>query len=230
VVNKSVFNWSGGKDSALALYKIRQENNYNVGCLLSSINKEYQRISMHGVRKSLLLQQAESIGIPLEIIEIPESTAMKTYDHLMGERLHLLKNRGYAFSIFGDIFLEDLRAYRELRLSEIPLKGIFPLWKRPTIEIINEFIELGFKTIVVAADANLLGKDFVGRIIDKQFLKDLPPNIDPCGENGEFHTFVFDGPIFKKAVDFEIGEKVLKEYKNEENAAWSSKFWYCDLL
>jgi len=110
------------------------------------------------------------------------------------------------------------------------LKAVFPLWKIDTKEVIQEFIDLGFKTMVVAANANLLGKEFVGRIIDLQFLKDLPKNVDPCGENGEFHTFVFDGPIFHKSIDFTIGEKVLKEYKNDENSNWNSKFWYCDLI
>ena len=228
--NKSIFNWSGGKDSALALYKILQNDDYHIGCLLTSVNKEYQRISMHGIRKELLIQQAQSIGLPLEIIEIPESTNMDTYDQLMLKKLSRLKKSDYEYSIFGDIFLEDLRAYREQKLTEAKLKAIFPLWKIDTKEVIQEFIDLGFKTMVVAANANLLGKEFVGRIIDLQFLKDLPKNVDPCGENGEFHTFVFDGPIFHKPVDFTIGEKVLKEYKNDENSNWNSKFWYCDLI
>jgi uncharacterized protein (TIGR00290 family) len=228
--NKSIFNWSGGKDSALALYKILQNDDYHIGCLLTSVNKEYQRISMHGIRKELLIQQAQSIDLPLEIIEIPESTNMDTYDQLMLKKLSRLKKSDYEYSIFGDIFLEDLRAYREQKLAEAKLKAIFPLWKTDTKEVIQEFIDLGFKTMVVAADANLLGKEFVGRIIDLQFLKDLPKNVDPCGENGEFHTFVFDGPIFHKPIDFTIGEKVLKEYKNDENSNWNSKFWYCDLI
>jgi uncharacterized protein (TIGR00290 family) len=227
---KSIFNWSGGKDSALALYKILQQDDYKIGCLLTSINKEYQRISMHGIRKELLIQQAQSIGLPLEIIEIPESTNMDTYDQLMLKKLSRLKKSDYEYSIFGDIFLEDLRAYREQKLAEAKLRAVFPLWKIDTKEVIQEFIDLGFKTMVVAADANLLGKEFVGRIIDLQFLKDLPKNVDPCGENGEFHTFVFDGPIFHKPIDFTIGEKVLKEYKNDENSNWNSKFWYCDLI
>ena len=227
---KSIFNWSGGKDSALALYKVLQQDDYKIGCLLTSVNKEYQRISMHGIRKELLIQQAQSISLPLEIIEIPESTNMDTYDRLMLQKLSELKKSDYEYSIFGDIFLDDLRAYREKKLAEAKLKAVFPLWKIDTKEVIQEFIDLGFKTIVVAADANLLGKGFVGRIIDNQFLKDLPNNVDPCGENGEFHTFVFDGPIFHKPIDFTIGEKVLKEYKNDENSNWSSKFWYCDLI
>jgi uncharacterized protein (TIGR00290 family) len=228
--NKSIFNWSGGKDSALALYKILQNDDYHIGCLLTSVNKEYQRISMHGIRKELLIQQAQSIDLPLEIIEIPESTNMDTYDQLMLKKLSRLKKSDYEYSIFGDIFLEDLRAYREQKLAEAKLRAVFPLWKIDTKEVIQEFIDLGFKTMVVAADANLLGKEFVGRIIDLQFLKDLPKNVDPCGENGEFHTFVFDGPIFHKPIDFTIGEKVLKEYKNDENSNWNSKFWYCDLI
>jgi len=227
---KAIFNWSGGKDSALALYKCIENKEFEICQLLTSINKERQRISMHGIRKELLIQQAESIGIPLNIIEIPESTNMETYDSIMKNKLISLNKMGINYSIFGDIFLEDLRAYRETRLSEVSLKGVFPLWKMQTKDVIEEFLKLGFKTIVVAADAKLLSKDFVGRVIDEKFLKELPPNVDPCGENGEFHTFVFDGPIFEKAIDFRIGEKVLKEYKNNGNENWNSRFWYCDLI
>ena len=229
-MKKAVFNWSGGKDSALALYKCIENKEFEISQLLTSINEERQRISMHGIRKELLIQQANSVNIPLKIINIPESTNMETYDSIMKNTLLGLKQKGINYSIFGDIFLEDLRAYREARLKEISLKGVFPLWKLQTKGVIEEFIKLGFKTIVVAADAKLLNKDFVGRIIDKDFLKDLPSNVDPCGENGEFHTFVFDGPIFKHAIDFEIGNTVLKEYKNSENEQWSSRFWYCDLI
>ena len=227
---KAIFNWSGGKDSALALYKFIENKEFEITQLLTSINAERQRISMHGIRKELLIKQAESIGIPLDIIEIPESTNMETYDSIMKNKLHTLKQKGIDYSIFGDIFLEDLRTYREARLSEVAIKGIFPLWKMQTKDVIAEFLKLGFKTIVVAADAKILSQDFVGRVIDEDFLKDLPSNVDPCGENGEFHTFVFDGPIFSKAIHFKIGEKVLKEYKNKGNEKWNSRFWYCDLI
>ena len=229
-VHKAIFNWSGGKDSALALYKVLQAQNYHIACLLTSVSAEYQRISMHGIRRKLLNAQAEAIGIPLEIIEIPESAGMETYDRLMGKKLKELQKANYTHSIFGDIYLEDLRKYREQRLGEIPIKAVFPLWKRDTKELIREFIDLGFKTMVVAADASKLDKDFVGRVIDKDFLKDLPKGVDPCGENGEFHTFVFDGPIFNKPVHFEKGETVLKEYAAAKDAAWSSRFWYLDLV
>ena len=229
-MHQAIFNWSGGKDSALALYKCLGQNEFNITTLLTSINKEVQRISMHGIRKELLVQQANSIGIALNTIEIPESTNMETYDKLMAERLQEFKNKGIEYSIFGDIFLEDLREYRERKLAELSIKAHFPLWKRNTREVINEFLDLGFKTIVVAADAKLMGREFVGRIIDQAFLNDLPKSVDPCGENGEFHTFVFDGPIFNKPIDFEVGETVLKEYKNDGNEAWNSKFWYCDLI
>lgn len=227
---KAIFNWSGGKDSALALYKCIENKEFEITQLLTSINEERQRISMHGIRKELLIQQAESIGISLNIIEIPESTNMETYDSVMKNKLLSLKQKEIDYSIFGDIFLEDLRAYRESRLKEVSLKGIFPLWKIQTKDVIEEFINLGFRTIVVAVDAKVLSKDFVGREIDKDFLEELPPNVDPCGENGEFHTFVFDGPIFKQPIGFKIGDKVLKEYKNSDNERWNSRFWYCDLI
>jgi uncharacterized protein (TIGR00290 family) len=224
---KAIFNWSGGKDSALALHYIRQHNQFDPACLLTSVSAQYKRISMHGVREELLRAQAEAIGIPLEIIEIPESAGMKDYDKLMGTKLRELKTEGYTHSIFGDIYLEDLRSYREQRLSEIPMKAVFPLWKRDTKELVAEFIRLGFKTMVVAADASKLDKSFVGRVIDNDFINDLPAGVDPCGENGEFHTFVFDGPVFKNALAIEKGETVLKEYKSAGN--WSSRFWYIDI-
>jgi uncharacterized protein (TIGR00290 family) len=244
---KVIFNWSSGKDSALSLYKMLQTQQYNVLCLLTSISEQYQRISMHGVRVDLLEAQAESIGIPLVKMQIPEMPTMEDYENVMRATLTDLKNKGAESSAFGDIFLEDLRSYRETKLSELNLKGLFPLWKIPTDQLIREFIDLGFKTIITCVNEKYLDKSFAGRIIDNDFLKDLPDNVDPCGENGEFHTFVFDGPIFKKSISFEIGEIVYRKYtptkqkdnssydcnsseKDKENDPFDTGFWYCDLL
>ena len=155
---------------------------------------------------------------------------MQLYDDIMKNSLEELVSSGFKYSIFGDIFLEDLKKYREQRLEEINLKGVFPLWKRDTKELIQEFLALGFKAITVSVNANLLDKSFVGRIIDERFINDLPSNVDVCGENGEFHTFVYDGPIFKEPIDFEIGEKVLKSYKTDDANTWDASFWYCDLI
>src|SRR5680860_100571 len=222
---KSIFNWSGGKDSSLALYHILREGKYDVKALMTTVNAKYERISMHGVRKELLYAQGKSIGIPVKEIRLPEMPSMSAYDETMKNVLTDIKKQEITHSIFGDIFLEDLREYRESRLSEVGLKGHFPLWKRDTTELVQEFIDLGFKTVVVCVKSELLGEEFAGRVIDKDFLKDLPKGVDPCGENGEFHTFVFDGPIFKEPIKYELGEKVFKEYKapkNKEDSCFSN--------
>jgi uncharacterized protein (TIGR00290 family) len=231
---KAIFNWSSGKDSALALYKTLKEDQFEVISLLTSINKEYQRISMHGVHVSLLEKQAESLGLPLLKMELPKEPSMEEYREIMSKMMNNIQSQGVTHSIFGDIFLEDLRKYREDQLQSIGMKGVFPLWKINTTNLIHEFLELGFKTIVTCVNETYLDKSFAGRIIDKDFIKDLPENVDPCGENGEFHTFTFDGPIFKNPIQFEIGETVEKTYpkpksdNNEENGEYV--FWFCDLI
>jgi uncharacterized protein (TIGR00290 family) len=239
---KALFNWSSGKDSALALYKIMQEQLFDINCLLTSVNQQYQRISMHGVRVELLQQQAKSIGLPLVIMEIPEMPTMEVYEEVMSKTLSKLKKLDVTHSIFGDIFLEDLRKYREDKLAEIGFEGVFPLWKIPTQDLIQEFMTLGFKTIVVCVNERFLDKSFVGRVIDQNFINDLPKNVDVCGENGEFHTFTFDGPIFSEPIDFELGEIVYRKYEKPQETssntacdtndagAFDYGFWYCDLI
>lgn len=226
------FNWSGGKDSTLALYRVLQEKKFDIRYLLTTLNQEADRISMHGVRSELLLAQAESLGIPVKQVQLPSSSDMGAYEAVMSKAIQELKSEGISDCIFGDIFLEDLRTYREKKLEEVGISAHFPLWKGNTPDLVNEFIDLGFKTIVVCVDSSKLGEEFVGRIIDSDFLADLPKNIDPCGENGEFHTFVFDGPIFKKPIEFQLGEKVLKTYtvKNQENETIEYGFWFQDLI
>ncbi|MDN3673357.1 diphthine--ammonia ligase [Flavobacterium branchiarum] len=238
----ALFNWSSGKDSALALYKIQQGNEFEISCLLTSVNQQFQRVSMHGVRVELLEQQAKSIGLPLEIMQIPEMPTMEAYEDVMTKTLAKLKSQGVTYSIFGDIFLDDLRKYREDKLVDIGFEGVFPLWKIPTKDLIQEFISLGFKTIVVCVNERFLDKSFVGRVIDQDFINDLPDNVDVCGENGEFHTFTFDGPIFSEPIQFEIGEIVHRKYEKPKtessNTACDSNatdvfdygFWYCDLI
>ncbi len=240
---KALFNWSSGKDSALTLYKILQNSDFKIEYLLTSVNQQYQRISMHGVRVELLKAQAKSIGLPLKIMQIPEMPTMEVYENVMTETLTELKKQGVTHSVFGDIFLEDLRKYREDKLATLGFEGVFPLWKIPTHDLIQEFISLGFKTIVVCVNERYLDKSFVGRIIDQDFINDLPENVDVCGENGEFHTFTFDGPIFSEPIKFEIGEIVYRKYekpKNEDSSntacdtnasdAFDFGFWYCDLI
>jgi uncharacterized protein (TIGR00290 family) len=232
--SKIIFNWSSGKDSALALYKIVKEDHFEVSALLTSINKEFQRISMHGVHVSLLEQQAENLGFPLIKIELPKEPTMEEYSEIMDKTMSDIKSRGIMHSAFGDIFLEDLRKYREEQIDSIGMKAVFPLWKQNTTNLINEFLELGFKTIVTCVNETYLDKSFAGRIIDQKFISDLPENVDPCGENGEFHTFTFDGPIFKKPVMFELGEVIKKTYpkpKSDSNdESQDYVFWFCDLI
>ena len=241
---KVIFNWSGGKDSALCLHKIQQEYQYDIICLLTGISEPYKRISMHGVREDLLDMQAESTGLSLQKIRFSGTPGMETYEKVMTTALSDLISKGATASVFGDIFLEDLRQYRENKLSELNLKGVFPLWKIPTGKLIREFIDTGFKAIITCVNKKYLDKSFAGRIIDNDFLRDLPPGVDPCGENGEFHTFVFDGPLFKKPVPFEKGEIISRKYApagqsgstdhsdtgKDQPDPFDNEFWYCDLL
>ncbi|EJL72061.1 Dph6-related ATP pyrophosphatase [Chryseobacterium populi] len=231
---KAIFNWSSGKDSALALYKTLKEGQFEVTALLTSINKEFQRISMHGVHVSLLEKQAESLGLPLIKMELPKEPSMEEYREIMSKTMNKIQSQGITHSIFGDIFLEDLRKYREDQLQAIGMQAVFPLWKINTTDLIQDFLDLRFKTIVTCVNETYLDKSFAGRIIDKDFISDLPENVDPCGENGEFHTFTFDGPVFKQPIHFEVGEIVKKTYpkpksdpddQNEEYV-----FWFCDLI
>lgn len=231
---KAIFNWSSGKDSALALYKTLQEENFEIVALLTSINEEFQRISMHGVHVSLLEKQAESLGFDLIKMEIPKEPSMEQYREIMTATMSQIQASGITHSIFGDIFLEDLRKYREDQLKEIGMEAVFPLWKQNTLDLIREFLRLGFKTIVTCVNETYLDKSFAGRIIDESFINDLPEKVDPCGENGEFHTFTFDGPLFKKPVQFETGETVKKTYPKPkatpEDEDGEYVFWFCDLI
>ncbi|WP_335965851.1 diphthine--ammonia ligase [Galbibacter sp. PAP.153] len=237
MAHKTYFNWSTGKDSALALYKMNSDPRFSIDALVTTVNTELNRVSMHGLRNELLVEQAKQIGLPLQTIELPGEVSMEGYNAIMKDFMKSIKAQGYTHTVFGDIFLEDLKAFRETKLKEVGIDAEFPLWKQDTKKLINQFIAHGYKAITVSVNAKLLNKSFVGRIIDEDFLKDLPENVDPCGENGEFHTFVFDGPIFKQPVDFEKGEKVLKEFKINGNkdecfkdaVNWDTAFWYCDL-
>lgn len=229
---KAIFCWSGGKDSALALYKVLSENKVEVVALLTTLNSTFKRISMHGVREELLDCQALSIGLPLIKMYVQEGTNSE-YEKEMELLLLKYKAQGITKVIFGDIFLEDLRAYRENNLSKVNLKAEFPLWKKSTRDLINEFLSLGFKTITCCVNDAYLKEDKVGEEIDSEFVKSLPKAVDPCGENGEYHTFCYEGPIFKTPIKFSIGVKVYKplEIKTADVDSGTTKgFWYCDLI
>jgi len=226
---QALFNWSGGKDSTLALHKVLEEKELAVNYLLTTLSDAYNRVSMHGVREELLVAQAESIGIPLYQVRLAESPQMDEYEKTMERHLNKLKLEGITTSVFGDIFLEDLKIYREKKLSEIGMEAVFPLWKKDTRAILKEFLALGYKTVVVCAQRGL--ETFCGRVIDENFIDDLPEGIDPCGENGEFHTFVFDGPLFKHPVGFVTGEKVYKTYASPSGSTDEpAGYWYIDLV
>jgi len=185
---------------------------------------------MHGLRREMLIKQAKLLNIPFDTVELPAEPSMDEYTAKMEKAVTQLKNQGFTHSAFGDIFLEDLRQYRENQLKSLGVKCVFPLWKRDTKQLINEFISLGFKAIVICINADLLDKTFVGRVIDSAFINDLPDGVDPCGENGEFHTFCFDGPIFSETVNFFVGEKTYREYQSSDGKNKNIGFWFCDLL
>ena len=213
-----LFCWSGGKDSAMALHTLLQDH-LPIAALLTTVTETYDRISMHGVRRELLVQQAESIGLPLQEVRIPPQCVNPIYEARMEEALRAHYDAGVRTVAFGDIFLEDLRAYREKNLARIGMTALFPIWKRDTRELIRYFHSVGFRALAACVDPRVLDRSFAGRELDEQFFRDLPHNVDPCGENGEFHTFVFDGPIFQNPIPVRAGEIVERD-----------SFIYCDLL
>jgi uncharacterized protein (TIGR00290 family) len=214
-----LFCWSGGKDSAMALHTLLQRSDVHIAALLTTITEGYERISMHGVRRELLERQAQSIGLPLHEVRIPPQCVNPIYEARMEEALRVYFESGVRKVAFGDIFLEDLRAYREKNLARVGMTAIFPIWKRDTRELIRFFHANKFRAVAVCVDSKVLDPSFAGRELDESFFRDLPPHADPCGENGEFHTFVFDGPIFQSPIPVRAGEIVNRD-----------GFIFCDLL
>jgi len=217
---KAISSWSGGKDAALALHELQKQGMYEISALLTTVTDEYDRVSMHGVRSTLLELQAESLGLPLEKVFISKNASNEEYDSTMRQVLEKYSTAGVSAVVFGDVFLDDVRKYREDNLSRIGMTGLFPLWKRDTAELARTFVDLGFQAVVTCVDSEALDKGFVGRVFDRRFLSDLPSSVDPCGENGEFHSFVYGGPIFRHGIPCKKGEIVLRD----------SRFYYCDLI
>jgi uncharacterized protein (TIGR00290 family) len=215
----ALMSWSGGKDSCLALYEIQKAQSHRVAALLTTVTRDYDRISMHGVRRVLLEQQATSLRLPLHQVLISKDATNEEYEAKMGEAFSVYRGKGIDSIVFGDLFLEDIRAYREQFLARHHMRGVFPVWKRDTTIFIRQFLELGFRAVVTCVDSKVLDQSFAGRFIDESFLSSLPSKVDPCGENGEFHSFVFDGPIFTAPVKFSLGETVSR-----------NSFWFRDLL
>jgi uncharacterized protein (TIGR00290 family) len=214
---RAVVSWSGGKDSALALWHARAD--YDVTALVTTVTQPFERISMHGVRRALLEAQAAALGLRLVAVPIPSPCSNADYETAMRGALERERQAGAEFVICGDLFLEDIRRYREERLLA-PGAGVFPLWGRDTALLARELIELGFQAVVCCVDTHALSAEFAGRVYDRHFLADLPPTVDPCGENGEFHTFVFAGPLFAQPVPWQLGDRVLRD----------GRFAYVDLL
>ncbi len=214
-----LFCWSGGKDSAMALHTLLGQRQYQVTALLTTVTEGYERISMHGVRCELLRQQARSIGLPLHEVRIPQNCSNAIYEARMEEALATHFANGVRTVAFGDIFLEDLRLYREKNLARMEMAALFPIWKRDTHELIRYFHAQGFRSIAVCIDGRVLSRTFAGRELDEAFFAELPPGVDFCGENGEFHTFVFAGPILTTPIRVQVGETVERD-----------SFIFCDLL
>lgn len=220
MAEKVLMCWSGGKDSALALWELTQRGGHEVVALLTTVTEPFDRVSMHGVRRVLLERQAASIGLPLKLVMLAEKSSNEDYERKMEDALAEFIDAGVRSVVFGDLFLEDVRRYREENLSKAGMRGLFPIWGEDTKGLARRFVELGFQAVVTCVDSESLDGSFAGRTYDRRFLEELPEGADPCGENGEFHTFVFDGPLFRERIFHTRGEVTLRD----------GRFYYCDLL
>lgn len=214
-----ILSWSGGKDSALALHALRGSVEYTVTALLTTLTGTYDRISMHGVRRPLLEAQTRALGLPLRTVEISAGAGNEEYQERTGRALAEARAEGIRTVAYGDLFLEDIRRYREEQLAREGMRAIFPLWLLPTDALAEEFLRLGFRAVITCVDGEQLDGGLSGREYDAALLRDLPAGVDPCGENGEFHTFVYDGPGFREPVPFRRGETVVRD----------GRFHFCDL-
>ena len=214
-----LFSWSGGKDSSLALYEIQKAGEYEITALITTVTSDYDRVSMHGLRTELLEEQARSLDIPLQKVLISKAASNDEYESAFNDVLINHKEKGIERVVFGDLFLEDIKKYRENLLGKIGMESFFPIWKQDTAKLAQQFIDLGFKAKTICVDSEVLGEEFAGREFNEEFLNELPREIDPCGENGEFHTFVYDGPMFKNPIEHILGEIVLRD----------ERFFYCEI-
>ena len=228
-MGKALMSWSGGKDCTLALYHFIQNSGKKPDGMLTAYNTKFNRVTMHGVPIELIEAQSEALGVPLFTLSLPEEVTDELYEELLLNKLEELIYKGFDEVIFGDIFLEDLRDYRIRQLDQVGLKYRFPVWGRNTSELIEEFISLGFKTMIVSINGTVLSADFSGVIINDSFIKKLPAGVDPCGENGEFHTFVYDGPIFRNKIPFQKGETIERKYISPVDGSAVS-YWFTDLI
>ncbi|NPA46539.1 MAG: adenine nucleotide alpha hydrolase [Chlorobi bacterium] len=234
---KAFLNWSSGKDAAFSFYKLWLSGKAP-NLWLTTVNRQYGRVSMHGVDVRLLRRQAFEAGVQLREIPLSTTTDLETYDRIMREEVTRLKNQGYDTAVFGDIFLEDLKQYRIRQMNRVGMKCLFPVWGYDTRELAREIIRSGIRAVVVTVNARLMDRSFAGREFDESFLADLPEGVDPCGENGEFHTFVYDAPFFKKPIAIRNEGVVFREYKScddeddpvdKDKSKWDTAFWFADL-
>lgn len=229
-MKNAILNWSGGKDCAYALYLLQAQHPDAEIRLLTTIAGATSRVSMHGIRSRLIEKQAEASQLRNELVLLPDMPDNQTWENRMAEKLFELKKQGFETSVFGDIFLEDLRQYRETQLARTGMKAVFPLWKMDTRSLALDFAAKGFKAVVVAANDKYFGKAIMGAEFNRSFIDSLPSGVDPCGENGEFHTFVYDGPVFRNAVGFKWGEIVHRRYPDPSGGNKETGFWFVDLL
>ncbi|MCL5282414.1 MAG: diphthine--ammonia ligase [Planctomycetes bacterium] len=217
---KAILSWSGGKDSTMALYEIRRADVWEIHGLLTTVTRDYDRVCMHGVRTALLDQQAAALGLPLDRVYLDANGSQEAYEAKMKTYLAGCRARGIQAVIFGDLFLEDVRQYRERNLAQVGIEPVFPLWGQDTRSLAERFLRAGFQAIITCVDLRALPSEFVGRPYDRAFLADLPPRADPCGERGEFHSFVYDGPLFRSPIPFQTGRTVIRD----------NRFAYLDLV
>ncbi len=229
---KAVFNWSGGKDSALALLKILQEGEFEIVSLLTTVNRDSKRSTMHSIPEKLLQTQAHSIGLPLYIVDLTPKGDMGDYAQAMRLAVESFKAQGVTHFIFGDIFLHDVRSYREKQLEPYGIEVVEPLWDKTCEQVMEEFLQSGLKTVVVTTMANLLGKNYMGVNIDSNFVEQLPKGIDICGENGEYHTFCYDGPIFNYTIPYQLGEPYVfsHEVGMDNGTRQTYSYWFANIL
>jgi len=203
---KTLLSWSSGKDSAWALHVLRRRSDVDVAGLFCTVNSEFKRVAMHAVRVDLLQEQAKSVGLPLYIIEIPYPCSNADYEKAMTLFVDGAKRQGVECFAFGDLFLEDVRSYRENRLKDTGIIPLFPIWGIPTKELSDTMVGCGLKAMITCIDPKSLAEEFAGREYDESFLAEIPANVDPCGEYGEFHSFAFDGPMFQYPIEITLGD------------------------
>lgn len=221
--------WSGGKDAAYSLYLLSKQEAFEVSCLVTTLNLNYHRVSMHGVRENLVEQQAKALNLPLKKMWVEQGTN-EEYESKLGELFHELNRENIRHVAFGDIFLTEIRSYREKILERNGMEGLFPVWGMKSGVLLAELLDTGFKAVVCCVDANVLSPELVGARLDEEFMKSLPPQVDCCGENGEFHTFVYDGPMFSTPIHFKRGEKISRPHSPGTAEENPQTFCFIDLV